>query len=123
METNPAASIRIVALSGSLRRKSYNTAALYAAGELMPPGADFDIMSLDGLPLFNADIEQSSTPPVVAAFREALRRADGRATGEARRLMGHDFWSHGGELPPATSKRLAGEHGYQRLFNGCQQSA
>jgi chromate reductase, NAD(P)H dehydrogenase (quinone) len=77
METNPEASIRIVAMSGSLRRKSYNTAALYAAGKLIPPGADFDIISLDGLPLFNADIEQSGAPPAVTAFREALRRADG----------------------------------------------
>jgi len=53
--------IRILALSGSLRKESYNTALINAAANLAPIGIDvvvFDEMEL--LPLFNPDRENES---------------------------------------------------------------
>jgi chromate reductase len=70
------AEMRIIGLSGSLRRNSYNTAALLAARNLLPPNVTFEIVPLDNLPLFNADTEQAGVPIVVTTFRERLRTAD-----------------------------------------------
>jgi len=42
--------IRILGIAGSLRRQSYNRAALRAATQLAPEGATIDIFALDGIP-------------------------------------------------------------------------
>jgi chromate reductase len=70
--------LRILAISGSLRKKSYNTAALEALRELSPP--DFEIVahSLRGIPMFDQDeYEAGGFPPPVVALLEAVDRADG----------------------------------------------
>ena len=46
---------RILGISGSLRRESYNSAALRAAVELAPEGAFVETFELDGIPPFNQD--------------------------------------------------------------------
>jgi len=48
---------RILGISGSLRRESYNSAALRAAAVLAPEGAAVETFGLDGIPLFNQDEE------------------------------------------------------------------
>ena len=53
--------IRILGIAGSLRRGSYNRAALRAATELAPKGATVETFELDGIPPFNQDEEQN--PP------------------------------------------------------------
>ncbi len=68
---------RIVGISGSLRKGSYNTALLHAAKELMPAGAELQILSIDTVPLFNEDVEKQGAPAVVAALKEQLAAADG----------------------------------------------
>lgn len=69
---------RVLALSGSLRSDSYNTAALRAAQELAPDGMTIDIATLEGVPLYNADEEQADGyPDAVALLRERLAAADG----------------------------------------------
>ena len=45
--------IKILGFSGSLRKKSFNSAALRAARELMPPGAILEIADLSMIPFFN----------------------------------------------------------------------
>ena len=40
--------VRILGIAGSLRRESYNRAALRAATKLMPEGAMLEIFELDG---------------------------------------------------------------------------
>jgi len=68
----------ILAISGSLRSDSYNTAALRAAQELAPDGMTIDIATLDGIPLYNADEEKAGGfPEAVAMLRERLAGADG----------------------------------------------
>ena len=49
--------VRILGIAGSLRRDSYNRAALRAATELVPEGASIEIFELDGIPGFNQDEE------------------------------------------------------------------
>jgi len=44
---------RILGISGSLRRESYNSAALRAAVGLAPEGVAVETFELDGIPLFN----------------------------------------------------------------------
>ena len=68
---------RILAISGSLRRASLNTALLRAAACLAPVGMQIEMFDgLGTLPLFNPDIE-ASDPPGVANFRACLLAADG----------------------------------------------
>jgi chromate reductase len=50
--------VRILGIAGSLRRDSYNRAALRAAAELAPEGAAVETFELDGIPGFNRDEEQ-----------------------------------------------------------------
>lgn len=64
--------LRVLALSGSLRAGSYNTAALRAAVELTPPGMTVEIAGLGGLPLFDEDAERAGWP---AAALDLARRA------------------------------------------------
>jgi chromate reductase len=68
---------RIVAFAGSLRRGSYNRALIYAARELAPDGMTIEPIEIGELPFYNADVEAEGDPPGVAAFKTALRQADG----------------------------------------------
>lgn len=72
----------ILALSGSLRRESYNTRLLRVLAELAPPGMRLrPYPGLGELPLFNEDIEQlgdpSAAPGPVRRLCAAIRAADG----------------------------------------------
>ena len=67
--------IRILGIAGSLRRESYNRAALRAATELVPEGATLEIFDLDGIPMFNQDEEQNP-PAKVVELKRLVRQAD-----------------------------------------------
>jgi chromate reductase len=67
----------IVGFAGSLRRGSYNRALLRAAAELAPSALHIVIHELDGIPLYNGDIEAVGAPPSVVRLRDAIRKADG----------------------------------------------
>lgn len=67
----------VVGFAGSLRRGSYNRALLRAATELAPPALHIATYELDGIPLYNADVEAAGDPPGVVQLREAVRQADG----------------------------------------------
>ena len=69
---------RIIGISGSLRRGSFNTALLRAALELMPNGAELNIESIAGIPLYNGDMEAAEgIPQRVAELKRAITEADG----------------------------------------------
>jgi len=72
-----AESVRILGFAGSLRRGSYNRALLRAAQGLAPEGMTIEIFDLVEVPLYNADVEAQGDPPGVAAFKQAIRAADG----------------------------------------------
>ena len=68
--------MRILGISGSLRRDSYNTALLRGAAEL----ASGDLVLWDGLrdvPPYDQDEDREPAPPAVAKLREAIASADG----------------------------------------------
>src|SRR3989440_12944592 len=67
--------IRILGIAGSLRRGSYNRAALRAATELVPEGAILETFDLDGIPVFNQDEEQNP-PAKVTELKRRIREAD-----------------------------------------------
>lgn len=67
--------IRILGIAGSLRRKSYNRAALRAATQLAPEGATIETFELDGIPGFNQDEEQNP-PAKVAELKSRIRETD-----------------------------------------------
>jgi chromate reductase, NAD(P)H dehydrogenase (quinone) len=69
---------RVLGVSGSLRRGSYNSALLRAAARLMPPDASLEVASLHGIPLYDGDLETSQgIPAPVTALKEAIVAADG----------------------------------------------
>ena len=67
--------VRILGIAGSLRRDSYNRAALRAATQLVPEGATVETFELDGLPGFNQDEEQNP-PAKVIELKKRIREAD-----------------------------------------------
>ena len=68
---------RIVAFAGSLRHGSFNRALIHAAQGLAPDGMTIESIEIGELPFYNADVEAEGDPPSVAAFKAALRQADG----------------------------------------------
>ncbi len=68
--------MRILAISGSLRAASSNTAALRAAQQVAPPGMEIVLYGeLGGLPHFNPDLEELRLPGVVE-LESLVRGAD-----------------------------------------------
>lgn len=67
--------VTILGIAGSLRKDSYNKAALRAAQQLCPQGAKLEICDIAGLPLFNQDEERNPNPKV-ADFKQKIRAAD-----------------------------------------------
>ena len=70
--------MRLLALSGSLRSQSTNTALLAAAARLAPQDVEVKLSTLWGdLPIFNPDLEARPAHVSVLMFAEEIREADG----------------------------------------------
>jgi chromate reductase len=70
--------MKILAISGSLRAVSSNTAVLRAAARLAPDGVEIMLFEgLAGLPFFNPDLDGDTVPDTVAAFRGLVGEAEG----------------------------------------------
>jgi chromate reductase len=70
--------VRVLGISGSLRRDSHNTRLLRAAGELAEEhGAEFEVFDgLKAIPPYDEDDDVGGGPPAVASFRHAVADAD-----------------------------------------------
>jgi NAD(P)H-dependent FMN reductase len=68
---------KVLGISGSLRRGSYNAALLRAATQLMPEGAALEVASIRGVPLYDGDVEAQGIPATVSQLKEAIVAADG----------------------------------------------
>jgi chromate reductase len=69
--------MHVLAISGSLRRDSYNSRLLRAAAILLPPDAELALCaSLKGIPPFDEDDEDGPAHIAVARLRRAVARTD-----------------------------------------------
>ena len=55
--------MKIVAISGALRKASTNTGLLRALQELVPPTVEIEIATLHGIPLYDGDAEEAPARP------------------------------------------------------------
>lgn len=66
----------VIAISGSLRKDSFNTALIHSAVSMFPE--NISAGSIDGIPLYNQDIEaESGIPPAVEELKNKIAAADG----------------------------------------------
>jgi chromate reductase len=68
--------INVLGISGSLRKKSFNTAALRAAQEMAPKEMTINIFDIAPIPLYNEDIREQGFPEPVEEFRRQIKNAD-----------------------------------------------
>jgi chromate reductase, NAD(P)H dehydrogenase (quinone) len=71
------ADLKVLGISGSLRKASYNTAALKACAELMPSGMTLSFARIDDLPIFNQDVFDAGLPEPAKRFRAEVTGSDG----------------------------------------------
>ncbi len=68
-----AAPIKVMGLSGSFRKGSFNTMLLHAAVELAPAGVSIEIYDYRDIPLYDDDIRTGpGYPPSVQKFRATI---------------------------------------------------
>src|SRR3954464_9460593 len=67
--------LRILGIAGSLRRGSYNRAALRAATQLVPAEATIDVFAIDSIPGFSEDDEKNQ-PAKVVELKRRIRESD-----------------------------------------------
>src|SRR5690242_16938502 len=68
--------ILVLGICGSLRRGSYNMAALRTAIALKPPGMTVTVADVSQIPLYNEDVRQQGFPPPVETLRRQIKEAD-----------------------------------------------
>lgn len=75
-----AGAIKVVAISGSLRKASCNTGLIRSAIELsknVVEGVDIEYIDISNLPMLNTDLEtEGNFPAEVEAFRQKILAAD-----------------------------------------------
>lgn len=70
--------IRIIGISGSLRKGSFNSALLRAASEAGPEGVTVEALSIREIPLYDGDVEgEQGIPGPVSAIKERIASSDG----------------------------------------------
>jgi NAD(P)H-dependent FMN reductase len=69
--------IKILGISGSLRRQSYNTALLRAAQTQTGEGVSLEAATLHGIPLYDGDLEQQEgIPPAISELKARILASD-----------------------------------------------
>jgi chromate reductase len=68
--------MNVLGVSGSLRKASFNSAALRAAHSLAPPGMSIEIAQIGDFPLYNEDVRAAGFPGSVERFRAQIAAAD-----------------------------------------------
>lgn len=69
--------MKLVAISGSIRKESYNTKLLHAAATCLPEGVTVSFVSCGDLPLYNSDLDKEIKPEPVERLLHTLRECDG----------------------------------------------
>jgi len=71
-----AKGITVLGICGSLRKASYNMAALRIAIELKPSGMTIEIADISTIPLYNEDLRVQGFPAPVETLRRQIAAAD-----------------------------------------------
>jgi NAD(P)H-dependent FMN reductase len=69
--------VRIVGISGSLRKGSFNTQLLNAAVKLAPAGTTIEVASIRDIPLYDGDLEAAGIPAAVQSLKDKVIASDG----------------------------------------------
>ena len=69
--------MKVLALSGSLRKESFNTKLLHAACECLSGEAEVVFADCAGVPLYNSDIDNEVKPEPVANLLRVIAGCDG----------------------------------------------
>jgi chromate reductase len=75
--TEPITPVRIVAVSGSLRRASFSTSLIRLLAQRARPAIDISLADMSGIPLYNEDLDGDETPAAVQAIKKAIADSDG----------------------------------------------
>src|SRR5215472_4155793 len=67
--------VKLLGISGSLRRASYNSSLLRAATRLMPPEAELVVASIRDIPLYDGDVEAQGIPAAVLQLKDVVAAA------------------------------------------------
>ncbi len=68
--------MHFLGISGSLRQQSYNTAALQACQQQLPPGVTMSLFDIAPVPLYNDDVYKQGFPDSVRQLRAQIQAAD-----------------------------------------------
>ncbi|MEO6323679.1 MAG: NADPH-dependent FMN reductase [Thermoanaerobaculia bacterium] len=69
---------RLIGISGSTRKASFNSALLRAAAALVPTGSTLEIASIAGIPLYDGDVESApGVPQIVTELKDRIAASDG----------------------------------------------
>jgi len=69
--------VSVLGICGSLRKGSFNMAALKAAIALKPPEMNVTVADISQIPLYNEDVRTQGFPPPVETLRRQIKEADG----------------------------------------------
>jgi len=69
--------VRMVGISGSLRKASFSTSLLKVLAEKAAPAIEIQVVTLEDIPLYNEDLDQNPGIPAVAAFKKRIAESDG----------------------------------------------
>lgn len=69
--------MRVVAMLGSLRKRSFNRALALEAGKYLPAGTSFELLELGALPHYDQDVFDAGLPESAAQLGKAIAAADG----------------------------------------------
>lgn len=68
--------MKILGISGSLRKGSFNTAILKTMQTRYSGDVEFEIADLSEIPLYNGDLDGDNPPETVTKFKAAIEKAD-----------------------------------------------
>src|ERR1700733_9769004 len=69
--------VKIVGISGSLRRGSFSTQLLKILAEKALPTIEIQVVTLEDIPLYNEDLDAGREVPAVAVFKRVIAESDG----------------------------------------------
>uniref|UniRef100_A0A7S0G4B8 NADPH-dependent FMN reductase-like domain-containing protein n=1 Tax=Rhodosorus marinus TaxID=101924 RepID=A0A7S0G4B8_9RHOD len=71
-----AGKLKVLGISGSIRKASANSGLLRAAKEVAPNDVEFEIADISRLPIFNSDLVDPDQPAEVVEFKEKVKSCD-----------------------------------------------